>query len=205
MNWIDQLALPPHASVIAGADVWMESAATEQLASVAALPGCIRAVGMPDLHPGRGFPIGAVVATRGVVYPHLVGGDAGCGARLVATSLDRISPDRLERRLRTSFEHSIFEDVDASTLFERVWLFGPRGLAEIDGLPDGLRDLAARELDDGLMPSSDPSRFRAGFESALGTIGGGNHFAEGWRRPALPRASRWCEIRTLRAATPVRS
>jgi release factor H-coupled RctB family protein len=156
----------------------MEGDATAQLAAVSTLPGCVRAVGMPDLHPGRGFPIGAVVATRGVVYPHLVGGDAGCGARLVATNIDRVSPDRLERRLRSAFEDSLFESVDAATLFEQAWFSGPRGLAEVDGLPDGLRNLAAREPEDGLPTSGSPTRLRSGFESALGTIGGGNHFAE---------------------------
>jgi peptide chain release factor 2/peptide chain release factor len=46
------------------------------------------------MHPGRGFPIGAVVATREVVHPHLFGGDAGCGVRVVVTSVERSSPDR---------------------------------------------------------------------------------------------------------------
>ena len=54
--------------LISGPDVWMESEATRQLAAVAQLEGCVHAAGMPDLHPGRGFPIGAVVATREVVH-----------------------------------------------------------------------------------------------------------------------------------------
>ena len=49
-----------------GPDVWMESEAVRQLDAVSRLEGCIRAAGMPDLHPGRGYPIGAVVATRDV-------------------------------------------------------------------------------------------------------------------------------------------
>src|SRR5262247_3768309 len=76
--------------VLTGPGVWMESEATRQLAAVAELEGCVRVAGMPDLHPGRGFPVGAVVATRGVVHPHLVGGDAGCGARVVVTSVDKV-------------------------------------------------------------------------------------------------------------------
>ncbi len=43
-------------------DVWMEGKAPEQLGQVARLSGCEWAVGMPDLHPGRGIPIGAAFA-----------------------------------------------------------------------------------------------------------------------------------------------
>ncbi|MGH8538103.1 MAG: RtcB family protein [Gammaproteobacteria bacterium] len=39
----------------------------------------LRAVGMPDLHPGKGSPVGAVFACEGWIYPALVGNDIGCG------------------------------------------------------------------------------------------------------------------------------
>jgi len=165
--------------LISGPDVWMESEATRQLAVVAQLEGCVHAAGMPDLHPGRGFPIGAVVATREVVHPHLVGGDAGCGARVVVTSVERTSPDRLERRLRAAFEAPVFEAVDPGALFEAVWRTGVRAFTELGGIPDDLRRLAAREPGtDDLPASADAAAYRAGFEGSLGTIGGGNHFAE---------------------------
>jgi len=165
--------------LISGPGVWMESEATRQLAAVAQLEGCVHAAGMPDLHPGRGFPIGAAVATREVVHPHLVGGDAGCGARVVVTCVDKTSPDRLERRLRAAFEASVFDDVDPAALFEAVWQRGPRAFAELDGVPDELRRLAASEpAGDGFGPSADSTPYRRGFEASLGTIGGGNHFAE---------------------------
>jgi len=157
----------------------MESEATRQLAAVAQLEGCFHAAGMPDLHPGRGFPIGAVVATREVVHPQLVGGDAGCGARVAVTSIARMSADRLERRLRAAFEAPLFDAVDPDALFDAAWHTGPRALAELDGVPDDLRWLAAREpVGDELPPSADPAPYRQGFEHSLGTIGGGNHFAE---------------------------
>ena len=72
-------SLPSHASVLADLSVWMESDPLQQLARSAAHPSCSRAVGMPDPHPGRGFPIGAVFLFDGAVLPDLVGGDAGCG------------------------------------------------------------------------------------------------------------------------------
>jgi release factor H-coupled RctB family protein len=179
--------------VISGPGVWMESEAIRQLAAVARLEGCVHAAGMPDLHPGRGFPIGAVVATRDVVHPHLVGGDAGCGAQVVVTSVDKVSPDRLERRLRAAFDEPVLGGVEPAALFEAVWRSGARGLAELPGVPDDLRRLASTEglaenaggltyslpaACDGLGPSADPAPYRQGFEGSLGTIGGGNHFAE---------------------------
>jgi len=164
-------------TVITGPDVWMESEAVRQLDAAARLDDCVRAVGMPDLHPGRGYPIGAVVATRETVHPQLVGGDAGCGARVVVTTVARVAPDRLERRLRAAFAEELFEDVDPDVLFDAVWERGARGL-DLDGVPTGLRELAAREPAADLPPSGDPAPYRVGFAAALGTIGGGNHFAE---------------------------
>jgi release factor H-coupled RctB family protein len=170
-------------NLITGPDVWMESEATRQLAMVAQLEGCVHAAGMPDLHPGRGYPIGAVVATRDVVHPHLVGGDAGCGVRVAVTSVERASPDKLERRLRAAFEDAPFDGVDPAALFDAVWRSGTRAFVDDeairDAIPDGLRRLAALDTDpDALPASADATPYRAGFASALGTIGGGNHFAE---------------------------
>jgi release factor H-coupled RctB family protein len=177
--------LPAHAALISAPDVWMESDALAQLADVAALPGCVRAAGMPDLHPGRGFPVGAVVATRDVVYPQLVGGDAGCGARILFTRVHRASADRLERRARDAWSGEAAHEVDAEVLFRAAWAHGARGLADIEGLPGSLRALCAREPIAAELPESgDPERLlgAAGaaraFGGALGSIGGGNHFAE---------------------------
>ncbi|MET0409810.1 MAG: RtcB family protein, partial [Polyangiaceae bacterium] len=80
--------LPSNASLIAHPSVWMESEAVSQLARVASHPDCLRAAGMPDLHPGRGIPIGAAFAFEGTVLPDLVGGDAGCGVLLVVGHKD---------------------------------------------------------------------------------------------------------------------
>lgn len=35
------------------------------------------AIGMPDLHPGRGYPIGSSIITSSIVYPPLIGSDIG--------------------------------------------------------------------------------------------------------------------------------
>src|SRR5438552_16344404 len=48
--------------IIAG----IEGDAVQQLKKTAELP----AVGMPDLHPGRGTPVGAAFVSKGRFYPH---------------------------------------------------------------------------------------------------------------------------------------
>ncbi len=65
--------------------------ALEQAANMAMLPGIVgKALAMPDIHWGYGFPIGGVAATdaeEGVISPGGVGFDINCGVRLVRTSL----------------------------------------------------------------------------------------------------------------------
>ncbi|MCW9832097.1 hypothetical protein MQB67_01135, partial [Escherichia coli] len=54
---------------IASDDLWIESLAIQQLHTTANLPNMQRVVGMPDLHPGRGYPIGAAFFSVGRFYP----------------------------------------------------------------------------------------------------------------------------------------
>lgn len=71
--------------LIASDQNWIEGEAIRQLEITAKLPGMTRAVGLPDLHPGKGIPIGAAFLSRGHIYPHLVGNDIGCGMGLWQT------------------------------------------------------------------------------------------------------------------------
>lgn len=64
---------------IASDNLWIEDSAIQQLYTTAKLTGMRRVIGMPDLHPGRGYPIGAAFFSRGRFYPALVGNDIGCG------------------------------------------------------------------------------------------------------------------------------
>ncbi len=106
-------------SVIANERTWIASEAVDQLRRAAGLPGMIRAVGMPDLHPGAGAPIGAaLLADR--VWPHLVGGDIGCGVALwvlrpkrrldaqraarCLTGLDRVKDGELDQDWASGFD-----------------------------------------------------------------------------------------------------
>ena len=100
----------------------------------------LRVAGMPDLHPGRGYPVGAAFFSVGRFYPALIGNDIGCGMALWQTDLSaaKAKPAKLARQLG-----SIDTPLDAG------WQ------ARIDEI----------------LPNHP-------FQTALGTIGGGNHFAE---------------------------
>jgi release factor H-coupled RctB family protein len=84
-------------SVFAASSSWIESDAVAQCHQVAALPGMIHVAGMPDLHPGKGAPIGAAM-TSSVLYPFLVGSDIGCGIAVFPIRLKRVVPERLAAR-----------------------------------------------------------------------------------------------------------
>ena len=127
--------------LIAADDTWIEGKAIQQLETTARLDGMQRVAGMPDLHPGRGYPIGAAFFSTGRLYPALVGNDIGCGMSLWRTSLapSKVRLDKLEKRL-----------------------------GSIDAPP-------GEEWHDAVQAFGLP---HSGHAQALGTIGGGNHFAE---------------------------
>jgi release factor H-coupled RctB family protein len=131
--------------LIASEHTWIEGSAVQQLERAARLPGMLAVAGMPDLHPGRGYPVGFAGFSEGRLYPALVGNDIGCGMALWQTDLPAARPqlDRLSKRLGS---------VDGP--LDETWT-------------DRVTDLVtALEL-----PATPHDR-------SLGTIGGGNHFAE---------------------------
>src|SRR2546423_14860840 len=73
--------------LFASANTWMTDEALRQLYAAAKLEGVRLAIGFPNLHSGKGIPNGATFVTEGVIYPHLIGGDIGCGMALFKTDL----------------------------------------------------------------------------------------------------------------------
>lgn len=155
----------------------------------------------PDFHKGAGIPIGTVLRTEGALIPQAVGNDINCGMRLETTSLtaDDVRPrlDVLERRLR----HLFFEGGRriALTTAQREGLLrdGLPGLLDAGPPPqDGV--WAAFRHEDGhdqdghdrihraRYPTTTAEPFRdwitsaggTSYDSIIGSVGGGNHFAE---------------------------
>jgi release factor H-coupled RctB family protein len=84
-------------SIFASDSSWIESDAVDQCHQVAALDGMIHVAGLPDLHPGKGAPIGAAMLST-VLYPLLVGSDIGCGIAVFGIRLKRPVPEKLAAR-----------------------------------------------------------------------------------------------------------
>lgn len=93
--------LSEKASLIASKNTWIDGLAIEQLLATANLPNMVKVVGMPDLHPGQGYPIGAAYLSAELIYPALIGSDIGCGMGFWQTeiALNKLSIDKLERRI----------------------------------------------------------------------------------------------------------
>lgn len=126
--------------LIADSDTWIEGNAIQQLETTARLPHMNRVAGMPDLHAGRGYPVGAAFFSSGHFYPALIGNDIGCGMTLWQTDLPahKAKPAKLAKQLG-SIDSPLGEN----------W----------------------QERINEILPQHP-------FQVALGTIGGGNHFAE---------------------------
>lgn len=140
-NFVKEVSEP--ACIVASDATWMEDAAIAQLIVTSQLEGMQRVAGMPDLHPGRGYPVGAAFFSSTHLYPALVGNDIGCGMALWQTDLhaSSVKLDKLEKRV-----------------------------GNIDG-PMEDRAFVEHAMTAAGVRTCDS-------EVSLGTIGGGNHFAE---------------------------
>lgn len=67
---------------------WIEHTAIKQLEALSDLKGVIKVVGLPDLHAGKS-PVGLAAVTEGIIYPHIIGSDIGCGMALFKTGIKR--------------------------------------------------------------------------------------------------------------------
>jgi len=137
MNTVSQT----NVRLFASAKSWIEGEALRQLYAAAKLDDMRMAVGFPDLHPGKGGPVGAAFVTERVIYPYLIGGDIGCGMALFKTDL-------VQRDIKLN------RWVDLRFDLEHAWEGDVGGVLAASGLES------------------------TEFDQALGTLGGGNHFAE---------------------------
>ena len=130
----------------------IEEQCIEQMKTVSSLPFLHKHVAlMPDGHWGFGASIGAVVATRGVVVPSLVGVDIGCGMCAVRTDMTEIDVDSL-KRIMGEIRKAIPVGFNRHEKSQGVMPDLPFGHAVL-----GNKDVA---------------------EKSMGTLGGGNHFIE---------------------------
>ncbi len=114
---------------------------------------------MPDVHAGKGIPIGCVLATKDVVIPNAVGVDIGCGMCAVKTNIkvETIEQDVLRKKIMRGIRGQI-----------------PLGMAHHKVaqdecyMPQGV-DIEATTIVKQQYISA---------TKQVGTLGGGNHFIE---------------------------
>lgn len=138
----------------------VESSAMEQIENLTLLPFLFHHLAiMPDVHAGKGMPIGGVLACTDAVVPNAVGVDIGCGMCAVKTNWD-------------------VEDLPAGVLRKKI-MSGIR-----KRIPLGMDHHKQPQGADHLPSGHDIDRMtivRQRQESAqheVGTLGGGNHFIE---------------------------
>lgn len=87
--------------IIASSKSFIEGDAVSQVEDAAAREGVLSVVGLPDLHPGKGGPVGAAMVTGGVIYPYFIGGDIGCGMRfsMLERPAKKLNPEKWARQL----------------------------------------------------------------------------------------------------------
>ncbi|MGI6655626.1 MAG: RtcB family protein [Desulfobulbus sp.] len=133
----------------------VEPAALDQFTSALRQPFVVRGALMPDAHLGYSLPIGAVVATDGMVLPSWVGYDIGCGMCALPTSFAA---------------HEVREL--APEIFKELYQVIPVGMRHNTSKTPWKEGEALPR-----SPALDKLFGRNGLLQ-LGSLGGGNHFIE---------------------------
>ncbi len=164
--------------------------ALEQIINVAALPGIVTAsIGLADIHPGYGFPIGGVAAfdpSNGVIVAGGVGFDINCGVRLMRTPLEVAditdSKQRIAKTLFQMIPAGLGSEGEISlsiTEIDRALVEGARFGLEIGyGLDDDLEFIEEGGRINGAEPENVSRRAKQRQFKEIGTLGSGNHYLE---------------------------
>ncbi len=164
--------------------------APEQVANVATLPGIQgKAMAMPDIHWGYGFPIGGVAAMdgeEGVISPGGVGYDINCGVRLVRTNLmyDDLKPkindivDAMFKNVPSGLGSKGKVHISMNEL-DKVLQNGAEWAVENGyGWEKDLKHLEENGRMEGANPSLVSHKAKQRGMPQLGSLGAGNHFLE---------------------------
>ncbi|ULJ62662.1 RNA ligase RtcB family protein [Wielerella bovis] len=179
--------------IIKNSNTWIEGNAIQQLERTATLPNMQRVAGMPDLHAGRGYPVGAAFFSEGRFYPALIGNDIGCGMAFWQTdlpvhqskkhklakqlgSIDAPLDDTWAERIAELLPNCTYPQAGTTDGSERALILQQKRQIQGENASqvEHLTRIFNAEVGDFWCESKrDTSHLLS-----LGTIGGGNHFAE---------------------------
>lgn len=164
--------------------------ALEQAANIACMPGIVgRALAMPDIHWGYGFPIGGIVAEdaeSGVISPGGLGFDINCGVRMIRSDLtySEVRP-RIKELMETLFSKipcGVGSEGSVSARGSEIDRVLEEGAAWAVNQGYGwAEDLSVTEENGTYRQASATSvsvRAKQRGRSQMGTLGSGNHFLE---------------------------
>jgi len=143
-----------------------EEGALQQAKNLANLPFAFKHIAlMSDCHLGYGMPIGGVMATKGVVVPHCVGSDVGCGLCAVKTTLTDIDTETLKEIMKEIRKvipvgENRHKEKQNEELMPEITPEG--GIMTCSASPE--QPICRKEKEKALY--------------SLGTLGSGNHFIE---------------------------
>ncbi|WP_336669777.1 RtcB family protein [Tsukamurella sp. USMM236] len=135
----------------------------EQAVTTAKLPFIYPHIAlMPDAHLGKGATVGSVIPSLGAVIPAAVGVDIGCGMIAVRTqfTLADLPDDRAT--VREAIERAI--PLSPGRYNKKVVATAEPRIAELETLAE--------------RADFNPAQYAGNWKLQLGTLGGGNHFAE---------------------------
>lgn len=138
----------------------VEESAMSQIENLTTLPFLFHHLAiMPDVHAGKGMPIGGVLACKDVVIPNAVGVDIGCGMCAVETNLkaSEIPAEVLRKKIMRGIRRRI-----------PLGKNHHKELQDEKYLPEGF-DIDKMEI---------VKRRQHAIRYEIGTLGGGNHFIE---------------------------
>lgn len=138
----------------------VEESAMEQITNLTTLPFLFHHLAvMPDVHTGKGMPIGGVLACRDAVVPNAVGVDIGCGMCAVKTNWKAatIPADVMRKQVMRGIRRRIPLGMDHH-----------KQAQDAAFLPEG-HDVESMTI---------VKQRQESILKEVGTLGGGNHFIE---------------------------
>lgn len=137
---------------------YVEGKALNQFYSAMKQDFAVKGALMPDTHTGYSLPIGAAIATDGVVLPSWVGYDIGCG--MCALPLN-VPKEEVQKHSKAIFDQ-IYRDIPVGFNINEKIERPECTKLDVQDLSKESREIAGKK----------------NFMGALGSLGGGNHFIE---------------------------
>lgn len=147
----------------------IEEGCLEQIHNLSRLPFLHKWVAlMPDVHTGKGMPIGGVIATEGVIIPNAVGADIGCGMAFLQTNIE--AKLIIETMTKSgSLLQCIIGDILRNI---PVGFNHHKQKQECKAVDEALSNIERFTFAEPLLKEIEGGYYQ------VGTLGGGNHFIE---------------------------